>query len=110
MRYPSRGAKYLPLLPAMLAIIAQTAVAQPQGQAGALKYNLEPTQRTLEVEARGARDIARARPTRQEPGRTYEALARLPFQKDVTRVKYRVSSTGEAVFEGDMILGDADEV
>jgi Astacin (Peptidase family M12A) len=46
----------------------------------------------------------------QLPGRSYEAYARLPFQKNMTRVKYRVSSTGEAVFEGDMILGDAQEV
>lgn len=107
---PKAAGLKLAMVATSVALLTQTADAQTQ-QGGALKSRLEPTATMLDLEARQAEQIARSRPVvRQLPGQTHEAFARLPFQKNFTRVKYRVSSTGEAVFEGDMILGDAEEV
>jgi hypothetical protein len=97
------------ILTASAALVVQMPDAQAQETVVA-RSRLEPTPQALDLEAGNAKKFAAARSVSQLPGRSYEAYARLPFQKNVTRVKYRVSGTGEAVFEGDMILGDAEEV
>ena len=72
---------------------------------------LTPKQKVLDEELSKAKSIDQVLEEQiQLPGQTYETFARLPQQKNVSRVRYRVNSLGQAVFEGDMILGSATAV
>jgi len=105
----------LAVLPSALVVLSTAALAgnapnQPSRSPSTARPAPAPSQQNLDLEMAKARQPVSAQTPAQLPGHNYTAYARLPFQKNITRVNYRVSKSGYAVFEGDMVLGKVAEV